>query len=193
MSTSEDISQLQNTRPLRRHKYLDFRLQGRMIISMVVSQAMLLIIAISVFYQKASDIFDEAIYSIHAPDMLLIFDQLIGLAAQITVAYILVTLMSFLIAQYLWSRYISHVLTDFEHQVAASHQLDFRPVLDKEQSLHPANITVSNWRCFEANKWCEVKKQFQFLIEQSENNELHRVNEIIQTMQVVLENTDKKE
>ena len=111
----------------RKIRYIDFRVQKRLLIALVALEVVLLCIAGGALLYRLNIIVDENLYRIHFADQPSMFYVLFSEALQIVGALVAINLVALLIADRIWSHYVNGIMSCLRSLLSRTRELDLRP------------------------------------------------------------------
>lgn len=139
---------IQHRRTIR---YIDFRLQKRLLIALVALEWLMLCVAGAVLYYRLHAIVDENLYRIHIADQPPIFHILFTESMQIVAALVAINLLALLAADRIWAHYVTSIMSSLRRLFVRSQALDFGP--DTESPLgHKVIELALAWRAKERER-----------------------------------------
>ncbi|PIW28148.1 MAG: hypothetical protein COW30_08440 [Rhodospirillales bacterium CG15_BIG_FIL_POST_REV_8_21_14_020_66_15] len=125
--------------------YLDNRIQGVMLIALVVMEATLTLGGIGVLYNRYTTIIDANLYRIHAdtngPTLLELMLTSLG---EVLLVILVVNIAALVVADRIWVFFVRRVLKDFREQLQRMSRLDFR-IRQNSEGRHRILDSVLEW------------------------------------------------
>lgn len=143
----------------RKKILIDSRLQGRLILSMVLIEILILITAMFYLNHRFSVIIEHDLYAIHRSsqhDMLSAFAELIG---WVIFGMGLLNAVMLFIAHYIWSQQLSSVMHIFRNVLHQIRSLQLTPVEQGAKPVHELLILLDIWYSKERGRIKAIKQE----------------------------------
>lgn len=141
----------------RRIKYIDSRLQGRLIVALMILESVIVSVAMVYLYYDYSALFEVYLYSIHRLGNEDFFFNLMQELFVVVLVMSVFNVFMLIIASSLWVRHINAILSCFTDGLRAINQLDLR-------SRQTGNVTheviseLDEWRQRETRRYVELRE-----------------------------------
>jgi hypothetical protein len=173
----------------RRIHYIDFKLQKRLLIALVVMELVVLCIAGAILYYRLNAIVDENLYRVHIADQPSMFFILFTEALQIIGGLVAVNLAALLAADRIWAHYVRGIMDSLRHLLNKSRTLDFSPD-DEDPLQHPVIELALAWRGKERALQLGLHGLAQQAGKAAATGDLARYRETLRRMEVLLLRVD---
>lgn len=130
--------------PAPERLYVDFKIQMRLLITLLLLEATLTVGSIAYLYFRFKAIIEDNLYRMHyaVGDL---SPLLLNEAGEVLFVMLLINLVCLLVADRVWVRYVQRVLQTFTHLAAKVADMDFRPDLESSDQ-HAALDLMLAWR-----------------------------------------------
>lgn len=145
----------------RRKRFIDSRLQGRLILLMVALEIIILSTAMFYLNYRFANIIAHDLYSIHRinqADMLSAFAEQIG---WVVFEMGILNAMMLFIAHYIWSRQISSVVQEFRNDLYQIRSLQFIELEHAKKPVHELLTLLDLWYSKERKRVAALKNEIE--------------------------------
>lgn len=147
--TNKPINQSHQQR--RRH-FIDTKLQGRLLVALVLLEVIMLGLATLYLYLRFSAIIDANLFVIHRPAQTELLPEFLAQMGWVVLVMSLVNTLALLAAHALWSGYIKRVVQAFRLRLAQIARLDLRPCQQADTIHHSVIERIESWRVQEQHR-----------------------------------------
>ncbi len=170
-----------NTAYQRRIKLIDARLQGRLIVPLIVMETFIVTVAMLYLYYDYSALLEEYMYSIHRLGH---EDFFLRLMQELAVAVLVMTFFNVLlltVANHLWLERIRSILSCFRQGMSAVKQLDLRsrPACPVE---HEVLKQMEQWRQLEAGRYQQLREHLSRIETTTDETRLQAVRDALSVL-----------
>lgn len=160
----------------RKKIFVDNRLQGRLILAMVIVEMVILAVAMFYLNYRFASIIEDNLYSIHRSsqeDMLLVFASQIG---WVVFEMGVLNVMMLFTAHYFWSQQIGTVVEVFRKELSLIRSLNFSKPDHVDKPIHELLTLVELWFSSERKRVSRLKSEIQKIHLSDEYNEEELLN-----------------
>lgn len=143
----------------RKIHYIDFIVQKRLLIALVVLEGTLLCSAGAVLYYRLHSIVDENLYRIHFADQPSMFHVLFSESLLILGVLLAVNLVALLIADRIWAHYVTGIMSCLRGLLSRTLELDLRPDTAAPHGHKVLELALA-WRETERNRHLVLRALF---------------------------------
>lgn len=167
-----------NTNYQRRIKLIDSRLQGGLIVPLIILESVIVAVALTYMYFDYSALLEEYMYSIHRLGHEDFFLRLMRELVVVVTIMTFVNVLLLMIANSLWVRHIKSILSCFRHSLGAVKQLDLRsrPPCPAE---HEVLTQLEQWRQREASRFTQLNEHLPQISSGSAAQRLRAIEEAL--------------
>ncbi len=166
----------------KRHiKYIDRYLQGRLITTLMVIEALIVTVSMIYLYYDYSALLEDYIYSIHRVADEDLFLHMMKHLIIVVSCMTMMNIVLLMLANSLWVRHIRRILSCFTSRLRAIRSLDLR---QKEPCgvHHEVLDTLENWRGRESLRYNKLSSQLEGLMEGSTEKRLRAIHEALEIL-----------
>lgn len=144
-------SRVVHARNKRQRKYVDFAIQMRMLIALVVMEVVLVAAGVWYLYLRFNTIVEANLYRIHQTPGESPLEVLVKEAGIVVLALVVANVLAMVVADRIWILYVRRVLNKFTALAQRTRDFDLREDTDKDHS-HEVLVRMLAWR------WAERKR-----------------------------------
>ncbi|WP_210397871.1 hypothetical protein [Motiliproteus sediminis] len=177
---------------VRRRKLIDLRLQGWLLLALVVLETAMLVAAMIFLYFRFSAAIEANLFTIHRSAQQPLLPLFLKEMAIVIVTMGVINTLALILANGLWMGHIKRVLAAFRQQLQKVGRLDLTPGLSDPQPEHEVLALLESWRarevarCERVDELLEHLKQFADSGTDIDPHQLaHWANELDHTLQEV--------
>ena len=140
----------------RSHHFINFGLQNRLIISLIVLELVLISVSVFVVYLDMNQIIEDNMFRIHIKNTLSV-EYFAGRVLQVMFVLLLVNILLASFIVWRWRLYVNSIVMPLQATVSSIHKLDFTLTAEKPVR-HDAVIIADQWLHREKDRFTEVRK-----------------------------------
>jgi len=129
----------------RRRKYVDTRVQGRLLAALLALEVALVLVVLGVLYLRLGAVIDEHIYRVHFSGLPSPGAMLLPAVAVAVLALLAVNCLALLAIEGQWAAQVRAIVSQFGDLARRTGELDFSPVAPAPDA-HPAVREMHAWR-----------------------------------------------
>ncbi|MEH6824466.1 MAG: hypothetical protein V7629_11205 [Motiliproteus sp.] len=151
---------------LRKRLLIDKRLQGRLLVALVLLETSMLVAAMFYLYQRFSTIVDANLFTIHRSAQVSLLPEFLQQMGWVVLVMSIVNTLALLAAHALWTGRFNQVLQSFRKQLQRIATLDLRPLEQAEKTAHEVLEGLELWRAQEQVRLQQVRLQVDSIVAQ---------------------------
>lgn len=131
---------------IRRRKLLDLRLQGGLLVALVVLELAMLIVGMLYLYVQFSAAIEANLFTIHRTARVALLPVFLEEMAKVVVTMGVINTLALLLANHLWVGHIRQVLSAFRARLQRIEALNLRRAGTNEPVRHEVITLLDQWR-----------------------------------------------
>jgi len=136
----------------RKKKYLSHKIQGSLLIAMVILELILISSALVYLYFAFNEILEQQIFSIHRTQQENTFNLMLLELVKTVLVLSMVNIIALLTAHVLWSKYVKFVINAFRNELNLIAKFMLYKTNNKDQKLHEVIEKLDKWEELEISR-----------------------------------------
>lgn len=140
----------------RRRQFIDARLQGRLLVALVLLEVSMLGLATLYLYLRFDAIIDANLFMIHRSAQTELLPEFLQQMGWVVLVMSVVNTLALLAAHALWIGHIKRVVKAFRLRLARIGELDLRPLPQSDTIEHNVIDSIEAWRSHEQQRLQQI-------------------------------------
>jgi hypothetical protein len=165
---------------LRRIKYIDKTLQGRLMFALVLLESVMISIAMIYLYHRFVSLITDRMYSIHPAHQDNFLQLLISELSYVVLIMSVVNIIALVVANVFWGRHVEGIISTFRARLERMGQLDLRRPQQPQQPDHDVIFRLEDWRRLQAQRMSQIRRLCQTLLDRESPQALVELKTLIE-------------